>query len=146
LTVRGFILFALIAASVATRALAQDMPFAPAAPTARGLLTGTGAVLQGLDKITARVRPLELDVGETLAFGALRITLRACRKAPPEEAPESAAFVEIDEVRTPQFPIRLFSGWMFASSPALSALEHAVYDVWVTDCKNAAKAPAGISR
>ncbi|MSO71201.1 MAG: DUF2155 domain-containing protein [Alphaproteobacteria bacterium] len=110
------------------------------------MLVGSGAVLQGLDKITARVRSLELEFGETLVFGTLRITLRACRKAPPEDAPEAVAFLEITEVRPPQFPIRIFSGWMFASSPALSALEHPVYDVWVTDCKNVSKAPGGNSR
>ena len=125
-------------------AVAQELP--PAQPVARGLLVGTGAVLQGLDKITARVRPIELDIGETVAFGTLRITLRACRKAPPEDPPEAVAFVEIDEQRPPQFPLRVFSGWMFASSPALSALEHPVYDVWVTDCRNATRAPAGNSR
>ncbi len=93
------------------------------------------AVLQALDKVTARVRELEVGVGETVRFGALAITVRTCRENPPIEAPESAAFLEIAETRPGEAVERIFSGWMFASSPALSALEHAVYDIWVLDCK-----------
>lgn len=93
------------------------------------------AVIQGLDKVTARVTtfdaPLDLPVG----FGTLQIVARACHKAPPEEPPESAAFLEVDELRPGESPQRLFSGWMFASSPALSALEHPVYDLIVLDCR-----------
>lgn len=93
------------------------------------------AVLQALDKVTARVRTIEAPVGGTVDFGALAVTIRACRKAPPIEAPEAAAFLEIDEIRPGEQPQRIFDGWMFASSPALSALEHPVYDVWVLDCR-----------
>ena len=93
------------------------------------------AVLQGLDKVTARVSTLEVPVGDTVAFGSLRITARTCRKASPVEPPESAAFLEIREEHPDEATEALFSGWMFASSPALSALEHPVYDVWVIDCK-----------
>ena len=93
------------------------------------------AVLQGLDKVTARVVELDIPVGITQQWGTLRITPRACRKAPPIEAPEAAAFLDIQEVQPDEQPTALFSGWMFASSPALSALEHPVYDVWVIDCK-----------
>ena len=95
-----------------------------------------GAVLQGLDKITARVSSFSVDVGETAHFGTLLITLRACREAPPIDPPEAAAFLEVKEVRPDEQPEALFSGWMFASSPALSALEHPVYDVWVTACRD----------
>jgi len=93
------------------------------------------AVLQGLDKVTARVVTLNVPVGDTLTFGSLRITVRTCRKASPVEPPESAAFLEIQEAHPDEAAEALFSGWMFASSPALSALEHPVYDVWVIDCK-----------
>ncbi len=94
------------------------------------------AVLRGLDKITARVTTFEVPVGQTARFGTLRITLDACSKRPPEEPPETTAFLEIDEARPGEArTTRLFAGWMFASSPALSALEHPVYDVWVIDCK-----------
>ena len=60
--------------------------------------------------------------------------MRRCHKTPPEEPPESAAFLEIVDVRPDSPEVLLFSGWMFASSPAISALEHPVYDVWVVDC------------
>jgi hypothetical protein len=94
-------------------------------------------VLQALDKVSARVSPLDVPVGQTVSFGNLEITARACDKRPPEELPESAAFLEIVEKREGQPPVTQFVGWMFASSPALSAMEHPVYDVWVLDCKNA---------
>ncbi len=93
------------------------------------------AVLKGLDKVTARITTIEAPIDETVRFGTLRIVVRTCRKRPPEEPPETTAFLEIEEVRPGRLPTRLFSGWMFASSPALSALEHPVYDVWVTDCR-----------
>ena len=104
-----------------------------------GLLPGAAraetAVLQGLDKITARISTLEVPVNQTARFGSLEITVRRCDKTPPEEPPESAAFMEIVDARPDSPPVLLFSGWMFASSPAVSALEHPVYDVWVIDCK-----------
>ena len=98
------------------------------------------AVLQALDKVSARVSLLEVPVGKTVGFGTLEITARACDKRPPEETPESAAFLEITDKRPGQAPTTPFVGWMFASSPALSAMEHPVYDVWVLDCKNASNA------
>jgi len=99
----------------------------------------SGATLQGLDKITARVSAIEVDVGETARFGSLLITLRACREAPPIDPPEAAAFLEIKEVKPDEKPEAVFSGWMFSSSPALSAMEHPIYDVWVTACRDARK-------
>ena len=94
------------------------------------------AVLQALDKVTARVTTLEARLGDTVNYATLEIIARACDKRPPEEAPESAAFLDIWEKR-PGEPVQgVFRGWMFASSPALSAMEHPVYDVWVLDCKN----------
>jgi hypothetical protein len=93
-------------------------------------------LLQGLDKITARVSQIKVPVGGTVTFGALQITARACDKHPPEEAPEAAAFLEVVEVKPDEKPVQRFSGWMFASSPALSAMEHPVYDIVVLDCVN----------
>lgn len=97
------------------------------------------AILQGLDKITARISPIYATLGLPTYFGSLEIVVRACRETPPTEPPESAVFMEVREL-PPQAdrdrePEMLFSGWMFASSPAVSALEHAVYDVWVVDCE-----------
>lgn len=94
------------------------------------------AVLQGLDKITARISTIKVAVGETVSFGSLQITLSACDKRPPEETPESAAFLQVVEQKPGEQPVTRFSGWMFASSPALSAMEHPVYDLWVLDCSS----------
>ena len=103
------------------------------------------ALLQGLDKITARVSKFEAPVDAPVRFGTLSIRVRDCEKNPPEEAPESAAFVEIDEVRPNEGKTRLFGGWMFASTPALSALEHPVYDVNLLECKAASGSPRAAS-
>ncbi|MGF1609497.1 MAG: DUF2155 domain-containing protein [Kiloniellales bacterium] len=91
-------------------------------------------VLQGLDKITARISTFEAPLDQTVSFGSLEIVARTCHKTPPEEPPERAAFLEIVDVRPDSPSVALFTGWMFASSPALSSLEHPVYDVWVIDC------------
>jgi hypothetical protein len=104
------------------------------------------AVLQGLDKVTARISTFDVPVGESIQFGTLKIVVRHCRKRPPEEPPETFVFVEIDEIKRGEAPARLFGGWMFASSPALSALEHPVYDVWVVDCKSASTSAGSISQ
>lgn len=94
------------------------------------------AVLQGLDKTTARVSKVEVPIGGIARFGSLEIVSRACEEKPPTEPPESAAFLEITDMRPDSPAIEIFSGWMFASSPAVSALEHPVYDVWVVDCSD----------
>lgn len=93
------------------------------------------AVLQGLDKITARVSTFEAPIGQPARFGTLAIVARTCQKKPPEEPPESAAFVEVTDMKPGEAAVTLFRGWMFASSPAVSALEHPVYDVWIVDCR-----------
>ena len=103
------------------------------------------AVLQALDKISARVSQLDAPIGKTVHFGNLEITARACDKRPPEEQPESAAFLEIVEKSPGEPPATQFVGWMFASSPALSAMEHPIYDVWVLDCKNASSSASETS-
>ena len=102
-------------------------------------------VLGGLDKVTAHVSTFEVPVGKTVTFGALQITARACDKHPPEETPESAAFLEVVEARPGETPHQLFSGWMFASSLALSAMDNPIYDLWVLDCKNPVSASGATS-
>jgi hypothetical protein len=96
------------------------------------------AVLQGLDKVTARVSTVRAPLEEPTQFGTLEVVAHACRETPPTEPPESAAFLDIRELppasEVDGAPVDLFSGWMFASSPAVSALEHPVYDIWVIDC------------
>lgn len=91
-------------------------------------------VLQGLDKVTGRLSTMTVDVGQKTQFGALDIHVRVCYTRPPEEAPENSAFLEIVE-HMPAGQAKVFSGWMFSSSPALSAMEHPVYDVWVLKCQ-----------
>jgi hypothetical protein len=98
--------------------------------------TAASAILQGLDKVTARISTIEAPIDQPVHFGTLIITARTCQKKPPEEPPESAAFLEIEEEKPGEPAQRLFTGWMFASSPALNALQHPVYDVWVKDCKS----------
>ncbi|HTV89271.1 MAG TPA: DUF2155 domain-containing protein [Stellaceae bacterium] len=100
------------------------------------------AVLQGLDKVTARVSKFDAPVGQPVTFGTLSIVVRDCEKSTPEERPENAAFLRIDDNRPGEAPVRRFSGWMFSSSPALSALEHPVYDVNLLECMGAASPPA----
>ncbi len=104
------------------------------------------ARLQALDKGTARTLTFEARVGATMKYGPLYIKVQACRKTPPVAQPESAAFVQVWEVTPKDEAQWVFSGWMFASSPALSAMDHPIYDIWVLDCLEqvtpAAKAPA----
>ncbi len=123
---------------------------APPPPSTAAAPATTVAVLQGLDKTTARVTTIEAPLDKPVHFGTLTITARACDKKPPEEPPDTTAFLEIDESRAQGQSStdvrRVFSGWMFAQSPALSTLEHPVYDVTVLDCKtetgSSAKPPA----
>ena len=96
------------------------------------------AVLQALDKVVARTSRLEAPLDRPVGFGTLRIVVRACHAAPPEEPPENAAFLEIDEVHHDEPAVRLYTGWMFSSTPGLAALEHPVYDIRVLACSEAA--------
>jgi hypothetical protein len=92
------------------------------------------AVFAGLDKITGRTISFDAAIGETVQFGALQVTARACYTRPPTEATNTDAFVEVDEVTLQGEIKRIFTGWMFASSPGLHGVEHPIYDVWLTDC------------
>jgi hypothetical protein len=93
------------------------------------------ASFAGLDKITGRIINFDEDIGETVQFGALRVKTDACYTRPATEAANTDAFVEVDEITLQGEVKRIFSGWMFASSPGLHAVEHPVYDIWLTDCK-----------
>jgi hypothetical protein len=100
------------------------------------------AVLRGLDKITGRASDIGAPIGVPVRFGTLTLTVRYCYTVPPEEPPETTAFVQIDDNPPSAPPKRMFSGWMFASTPALNALEHPTYDVWVITCKTDEPLPA----
>ncbi|MDB5655603.1 MAG: hypothetical protein JWQ94_3216, partial [Tardiphaga sp.] len=94
------------------------------------------ASFQGLDKITGRIINFDADIGETVQFGALRVKTDACYTRPATEAANTDAFVEVDEITLQGEVKRIFSGWMFAASPGLHGVEHPIYDVWLSDCKN----------
>jgi hypothetical protein len=99
------------------------------------------ATLQGLDKISARTSKIDAPVGSTVHFGTLSILVRDCEQSSPEDSPENAAFLQIYETPPGEDTKRLFSGWMFSSSPALSELEHPVYDVTLLACKSPVAPP-----
>jgi hypothetical protein len=93
------------------------------------------AVFEGLDKITGRTTTFDVAINETVQFGALQVTPRVCYSRPPTETPQTDSFVEVDEVTLAGKIRRIFTGWMFAASPGLHAVEHPIYDVWLVDCK-----------
>lgn len=93
------------------------------------------AVLSGLDKITGRIISFDVAIGETVQFGALQVTPRVCYTRPPTETPSTDSFLEVDEITLQGEIKRLFTGWMFAASPGLHAIEHPIYDIWLADCK-----------
>lgn len=134
---RSFVFLAYFLVLQLDASVAQEPPVAEPAQVEPAVALPTGALLQGLDKVTARISTFNAPVDQPVKFGALRITVRNCYKRPPEELPESAAFLEIEDLGADGDAITVFSGWMFASSPALSAMEHPVYDVWVVDCMKA---------
>jgi hypothetical protein len=114
-------------------------------------ITNPTVVFAGLDKITGRIISFDVAINETVQFGALQMTPRVCYSRPPTETPNTDAFVEVDEVTLQGEIKRIFTGWMFATSPSLNAVEHPIYDVWITDCKGGqsptvAEAPAETAR
>lgn len=95
------------------------------------------AVFAGLDKITGRIIRFDVKVNETVQFGALQVTPKVCYSRPATETPQTTSFVKVAEETLDRKIQDLFSGWMFAASPGLHAVDHAVYDVWLVDCKSA---------
>jgi hypothetical protein len=92
------------------------------------------AIFAALDKVTAKISRLEVPLNQTATFGALKITPRVCYSRAPTEPPKTTSFVEVEETQLDGKEKRIFSGWMFADSPGLNAVEHPVFDVWLTDC------------
>ncbi|HTS41957.1 MAG TPA: DUF2155 domain-containing protein [Xanthobacteraceae bacterium] len=105
----------------------------PEPPTPK--IANPTAVFAGLDKITGRIISFDVAIDETVRFGALEVTPRVCYTRPPTELPQTDGFVEVDELTLKGELRRIFTGWMFAASPGLNAVEHPIYDVWLTDCK-----------
>lgn len=100
------------------------------------------AEFSGLDKITGRITSFDVYIDETVQFGALQVTPKVCYSRTENEAPRTDSFVEVDEITLDRKIRRIFTGWMFADSPGLNAVEHPVYDVWLKDCKQTSKIPA----
>lgn len=121
-----------ILAGLASSALAT---LAASGPAQADRIRNPTAVFAGLDKITGRIISFEVAIDETVQFGALQLTPRVCWTRPPTEAPQTDAFVEVDEVTVKNEYRRIFTGWMYAASPGLHGVEHAIYDAWLTDCK-----------
>jgi hypothetical protein len=105
-----------------------------ATPAAAQRIENSVAVFAALDKVTAKISRLEVPLNQTATFGALKVTPRACYSRAPTEPPKTTTFVEVEETQLDGKEKRIFSGWMFADSPGLNAVEHPVFDVWLTDC------------
>lgn len=154
------ILLALVPLGIAAGAVAQvatapkALAPAPAAPAAQpaapdggadaaavappaGPKSGTELLMRGLDKITGRPTNIAAPIGKPVHFATLTITARYCYSTPPSETPETTAFVQIEDHRPDQPAKRVFSGWLYGSSPGLNGVEHPLYDVWVISCNNA---------
>ena len=93
------------------------------------------AEFAGIDKITGRIITFDVYIDETVQFGALQVTPRVCYSRPITEKPKTTSFLEVDEITLDRKIRRIFTGWMFADSPGLNAIEHPVYDIWLTNCK-----------
>jgi len=106
------------------------------APASAERITNKIAIFAALDKVTARISRLEVPLDQTVQFGALKVTARSCFTRPPTEPPKTTAFVEVQEIKLDGSEQPIFHGWMFAQSPGLHAVEHPVFDVWLTDCQD----------
>lgn len=129
----GFAVFAILT----TVGLAQSVSNAQAAR-----VDNIVAVFSGIDKITGRITTFDVYIDETVQFGALQVTPRICHTRDETETPKTTTFVEVDEITLDRKIRRIFTGWMFADSPGLNAVEHAVYDVWLTNCKMDSDVPS----
>nr|WP_245895173.1 DUF2155 domain-containing protein [Devosia submarina] len=112
-----------------------------AAPAWAQPIANPVATFAGLDKITGRITRFDVYIDETVLFGALEITPRACYSRPPTVTQRVSSFLEVDQRSLTGTSKRIFTGWMFADSPALNAVDHAVYDVWLIECKTSTDVP-----
>ena len=111
------------------------------APAEAATISNPIASFSGLDKITGRITNFDVYINETVQFGALQITPRVCYTRPPTETQRTSVFIEVDQVSLKGGTERIFTGWMFADSPALNAIDHPVYDIWLVDCKQKSDTP-----
>jgi hypothetical protein len=122
----------------------EDAPMMEEAPTEVPIerIANPVAEFSGIDKITGRITSFDVYIDETVQFGALQVTPRVCYSSGQGQEPRTDGFVEVDEITLDRKIRRIFSGWMFAESPGLNAVEHAVYDVWLKSCKSESDVPA----
>ncbi|MCT7662377.1 DUF2155 domain-containing protein [Shinella kummerowiae] len=125
--------------AVAFAAAAASVALAPVAKAAR--IENPVAVFSGIDKITGRITNFDVYIGETVQFGALQVTPKVCYSRDDTETQKVTTFVEVDEITLDRKIRRIFTGWMFADSPGLNAVEHPVYDVWLVECKAKSEVP-----
>ena len=148
ISVRGLMAAATALAACSTAFAASPEPApAPAVPTQAApagsdRISNPIAEFAGIDKITGRIITFDVYIDETVQFGALQVTPRVCYSRPQTEDPKTDSFVEVDEITLDRKIRRIFTGWMFAESPGLNAVEHAVYDVWLKECKQKSDVPA----
>lgn len=107
-----------------------------ATPVAAERISNPIAVFSGLDKITGLTTTFEAKIGEEKRFGGLYVKADACYTRDVTEEPRTTSFVEVEEIESDDTRKKIFSGWMFAESPGLSAVEHPIYDVWLTGCRD----------
>lgn len=112
------------------------------APAGDPRISNRVAVFSGIDKITGRIITFDVYIDETVQFGALQVTPRVCYSRDETQAPKTTTFVEVDEITLDRKIRRIFTGWMFADSPGLNAVDHAVYDVWLKECSMDSEVPA----
>jgi hypothetical protein len=105
-------------------------------PVAAARISNPIAVFSGLDKITGLTTTFEAKIGEEKRFGGLYVKADACYTRDVTEEPKTTSFVEVEEIESDNTRKKIFSGWMFAESPGLSAVEHPIYDVWLTGCRD----------
>ena len=91
-------------------------------------------ILGALNKVSGKISKIKVEDNDKMSFGTLKIVVRTCKKSLPEDPPENSAFIQIWDIKFDKEEKKFFSGWMFSSSPSISAINHAVYDVWVIDC------------
>jgi hypothetical protein len=116
--------------------------FASASSVDAARISNPVAVFSGIDKITGRITSFDVYIDETVQFGALQVTPKVCYSRDETEAQKINAFIEVEEITLDRKIRRIFTGWMFADSPGLNAVEHPIYDVWLTGCKQASDVPA----
>ncbi len=114
-----------------------------AVPALAQRMENSVAIFAALDKVTAKISRLEVPLNQTATFGALKVTPRVCYSRAPTEPPKTSSFVEVEELLLDGKQKRIFAGWMFADSPGLNAVEHPVFDVWLTECSSPVRTSAG---